>query len=770
MDIKSDTGLSKRILILFIFTTLVLILQGIYNTYSLIGVNNSITKVYDSVSLLSSTSANISLPISELRQLSMSLVMAPNRALREKLKQQILELKNTTEQVLNTSNTQTFSSPEAGALFDDIKAAWKQYSMAVKVTIDYVNSEVRIAEFISVTVYEKSAYDQVTVAISAFNTHQLRISNDTFEAAQESALFAFWAVLITTVIEVFILKFILAYVLNLVRHYTARKKQHEQVLKLKNEALTASNDALKKTQIQLQEASAHKSLFLAKMSHEIRTPMSGVLGMSEILSDLDLSHEQEKCNDVIRASGETLLAVINDILDYSKIEAGKMQLESIPFNLETLVWEVLKIFRVRSQEKNIPLMSDFSPQVPLRVVGDPSRLRQILINLISNALKFTSDGEIMILINPVDGQDQMIRLSVRDTGLGIDKQQQQHIFSVFSQGDATTTRKHGGTGLGLAICEQLSQLMGGRIGVDSELGRGSTFWVEIQLPADKTAAPPAELASLSLAGKHILCIDNNSSYRALLLRYASRHGIAMDLEESPRQALEKLHGMHRSRGSYDLLLSDFNMPGQDGLQFARKLALDTEVGAIPMVLMTGSVLPPKGKDLEKTNIILSVEKPLVEREFIKLLNRAFSAEEPAQIGNNKHKSGKRKAHSAAPLKILVAEDNATIRLVMHGMLKKVDQQAVFAVNGIEAVKAVSEAEQPFDVVFMDCEMPEMDGLQASAAIRLLEERHHRPPTKIIALTAHVLKEQVERCQRAGMDDFMSKPINFERLRDTLEKF
>jgi len=486
METQSDKGLSKRILTLFIFTTGVLIIQGIYNIYSLDGVNNSITKVYDSVNHVSSTSSNVALPISELRQLSMSLVMAPNKSLRETLKIKIIELKTKTELALNNGKFSAFSDPKSQVLFNDIKKAWQDYAKAVEVTLDYVKEAVRIAEFISVTVYEKQAYDKVTNAIVVYNDYQLQISADTFRQAQSNATIAFWAVLITTIVEVLILKLILAYVLNLVRHYVSARKQHAEELLNKDEALLKS------------EKMASLGRLVAGVAHELNTPIGICVTGASFL--------QEKTNALIKAYSSEAMSK-QDLNDY--IDVAPQSTDIILRNLDRAS-ELIRSFKlvavdVSSEVKRQVNLHDYIANVVLSlspetkrynhkisIQGDselvvetyPGPISQIITNLIMNSIIHAFDGNERGWIDiDVFREEDRVRLIYSDNGKGLTAENVDMIFEHFY----TTRGGDGGSGLGMSIVYNLvTQTLKGTIGCTSELGKG--IKIDISFAIDAAAA------------------------------------------------------------------------------------------------------------------------------------------------------------------------------------------------------------------------------------------------------------------------------------------
>ena len=523
------------------------------------------------------------------------------------------------------------------------------------------------------------------------------------------------------------------------------------------ELLAAREAALESTRL--------KSEFLATMSHEIRTPMNGVVGLTALLLETPLDERQRRYAEGVARAGEALLALINDILDFSKLEAGKVVLEPTSFDPRALVEEVAGLVAEGAQAKRLEVIAYCHPDVPARLVGDERRIRQILLNLASNAVKFTSRGEVALRVTSSRhrGRKAEVRFEVRDTGIGIAEQDQTRIFDSFAQADASTTRRYGGTGLGLAISRRLAEAMGGEIGVRSRPGRGSSFWFTLPLPvaeAEEEAAPPRQDL---LAGLRALVVDDNATNRLLLETYLAAWGLTVESVDGAPEALERVRAAAEAGHPFDLGLLDLCMPGMNGLELAGAMSADTRLEGIRLILLSSDSEVDRA-ELDRAGVGQWLLKPLRSSE---LYDSLIHLVRPSTPGAPAPARAPRPEPSAQGMvRLLVVEDNEVNQLVARDMATKLGYDVDVVADGLQALEATERT--AYSVVLMDCHMPVMDGFAATRAIRERGGRHASLP--IIAMTAGAMSEDRERCLAAGMDDFLPKPVDFDDLEHVLARW
>ena len=604
------------------------------------------------------------------------------------------------------------------------------------------NAEQKVQEEVAI---EAASYQQKVLGVlDELVDLQKQYANEALAESREYTQNNLWLTVSIGFVVILVSIFVVKHILRSIDRY--------------NEDIRQAHNYLKLAAVSAEQAATAKSEFLANMSHEIRTPMNGVIGMLTLLKDTNLDEQQKEFSDTAYISAESLLTLLNDILDTSKIEAGKLDIERTDFNVRDMVEEVASLLAITAQKKGLELICDIDDDVPSIVIGDPTRSRQVITNLLSNAIKFTSYGEVVVRTSMLQEYNrEYIKFSITDTGIGIDKEKLDHIFDQFTQADSSTTRQYGGTGLGLSISKKLAELMGGSVGAESSVGEGSTFWFTLRYRASNVVIP-AFIPENLLLGVRALIIDDNKTNRMIMARYLQKWGIEYDEAENGELGISRYSLSVQHGHPYKLILLDMMMPGVDGFEVATVIN-KRHADIKPNIIMLTSVA--MGDNLERADeagVKYYLNKPVRQSILYDTILSAVNSHMNAEKTTRAVPANKNPVLTRFE-KVLVAEDNIINQKVMRGVLTSLGVEVVIVGNGKLAVEKMQE--EHFDIIFMDCQMPELDGYEATSVIRSSEENGAHIP--IVALTANAMQGDRDKCLKAGMDDYLAKPVKKEEI-------
>ena len=817
----TNRGVLRKLLWLVGIAVIAFVGMGIYGISNTNSTFNWVKNVYETAEDFRVGSQKITSPLNELRQLSLSIVLAPNPKLQQELAQRQQSLSGELDKNLKGWKIEASRTDELRA-FQALLDEWERYKQIKDVTVNKALERYREEAFINATGAEQQQFDVVNQRLTEWMKAKISNADQVYQDANAQNARVFGVSLLVIVLltlavgsvgflttrsivqPIEALKAAAARIANretvqeihvhsrdelgdlarsmeamaaAIQTYMAQQQASEAEVRELNtnlerrvEERTAELEKavteLRTAKEAAEDSNRAKSEFLANMSHEVRTPMNGIIGMTELALDTQLTNEQHEYLEMVKTSADYLMAVINDILDFSKIEAGKMDLDPIDFNLRDHLDDTVNALALRAHSKGLELACHVLADVPDGLIGDPGRLRQILVNLIGNAIKFTAEGEVVMHVEKQSQENGEVCLhfAVSDTGIGIPTDKMDRLFKAFSQVDMSTTRKYGGTGLGLAISSQLVQMMNGKVWVESEDNKGSTFHFTARFGVSKDLSPrrsPAGLAKIQ--GLSVLVVDDNATNCRILQELLSGWGLKPIIVQSGKEALTAMHNAHKEGEPFAMVLLDNMMPEMDGFTLAEQIRQHPElVGATLMMLSSGDRRENAAR-CHELGMEAYLTKPIRRAELLSTILTAAHAVPSKEISatTSPHSIGR----CRTSLRLLLTEDNLVNQRLAMRLLEKRGHSVVIVGNGREAVEILHQ--QSFDVVLMDVQMPEMDGFEATKLIRA-RERDTGGHVPIVAMTAHAMKGDRERCLEVGMDGYISKPLNPTELFEAVE--